>query len=72
MSRLKPVTWREYVARLKALGFDGPYFGGNHPKMRRYDQTIIIPNKHDAEIGVGFLKRLLRQSGIKEDEWLGN
>jgi predicted RNA binding protein YcfA (HicA-like mRNA interferase family) len=70
MKRLNPVSWKEYVARMKTLGFEGPYYGGNHPKMKRNNQTIIIPNKHDPEIGVGFLKRLLRQSGISEDEWL--
>ena len=39
--------------------------------MRRGNVTIIIPNPHDGEIGVGFLTRLLRQAGITREEWLG-
>jgi hypothetical protein len=38
--------------------------------MRRGDVTVIIPNPHDGEMGVGFLTRLLRQAGISREEWL--
>ena len=54
MEKLKPVTWKEFVLRMKELGFEGPFFGGKHPKMKKGTQTIIIPNKHESEIGVGF------------------
>ena len=70
MPRLTPVTWREFVERLRRLGFEGPFAGGRHPQMRRGDVTLIIPNPHDGEIGVGFLQRLLRQAGISREEWL--
>ena len=56
---------------MKELGFDGPYAGGRHPQMRRGNITIIIPNPHEGEIGVGFLTHLLRQAGVTRDEWLG-
>jgi len=71
MSRLKPVSWREFVRRMRELGFDGPYAGGRHPQMRRGNVTVIIPNPHEGEISVGFLARLLRQAGITREEWLG-
>ena len=71
MSRLKPVSWREFVRRMRELGFDGPYAGGRHPQMRRGNVTVIIPNPHEGEISVGFLARLLRQGGITREEWLG-
>ncbi|HCC69026.1 MAG TPA: type II toxin-antitoxin system HicA family toxin [Nitrospiraceae bacterium] len=71
MPRLTPVTWRELVQRLRELGFEGPYGGGRHPQMRRGDITVIIPNPHEGDIGVGLLKRLLRQAGISREEWLG-
>jgi len=70
MPRLTPVTGREFVERLRRLGFEGPFGGGRHPQMRRGDVTLIIPNLHDREIGVGFLQRLLRQAGISGEEWL--
>lgn len=70
MDELKPATWKEFVSRMKELGFDGPFFGGKHPKMKKGNLTVIIPNRHEPEIGVGFLKRLLRQAGISKEEWL--
>ena len=71
MSRLTPVSWGDLVKRLRELGFEGPYTGGRHPQMRRGDISIIIPNQHHSDIGVGLLQRLLRQAGISRDEWLG-
>ena len=72
MPRLKPVSWREFVLRMRELGFEGPYSGGRHPQMRRGSLTVIVPNPHEGEISVGFLTRLLRQAGITREEWLGN
>jgi len=69
MARLTPMSWREFVERMRQLGFEGPYAGGRHPQMRRGDVTVIIPNPHEDEIGVGFLTRLLRQAGISRGEW---
>ena len=71
MSRLTPVSWREFVQRLRELGFEGPYVGGRHPQMRKGDLTLIIPNPHEGDIGPGLLSRLLRQAGISREEWLG-
>jgi len=70
MPRLLPVSWRELVQRLRSLGFEGPYAGGNHPQMRRGDITVIIPNPHEGDLGVGLLQRLLRQAGVSREEWL--
>jgi predicted RNA binding protein YcfA (HicA-like mRNA interferase family) len=70
MTRLAPVTWSDLVRRLRALGFVGPYAGGRHPQMRRDDVTVIIPNPHEADIGVGLLTRLLRQAGVTREDWL--
>lgn len=71
MSRLTPVSWQEFVRRLRELGFEGPYAGGRHPQMRKGDLTLIIPNPHEGDIGPGLLSRLLRQAGISREEWLG-
>ena len=71
MTRLKPVSWREFVQRMRELGFEGPYAGGRHPQMRRGNITVIIPNPHEGVIGVGFLQRILRQAGVTREEWLG-
>lgn len=71
MARLHPVSWRELVQRFHELGFEGPFAGGRHPQMKRGSLTVIIPNPHEGDIGVGLLKRLLRQAGISREEWLG-
>jgi predicted RNA binding protein YcfA (HicA-like mRNA interferase family) len=71
MANLVPVSWNTLVRRLRDLGFEGPYAGGRHPQMRRGDVTVIIPNPHEGDIGVGFLTRLLRQAGVSREEWLG-
>lgn len=59
------------MRRFHQLGFEGPFAGGRHPQMRRGDVTVIIPNPHEGDIGVGLLKRLLRQAGVTRNEWLG-
>jgi len=71
MPKLIPVSQRELVKRLRELGFEGPYSGGRHPQMRRDDVTVIIPNPHEGDIGVGLLRRLLQQAGVSRDEWFG-
>jgi len=42
MVRLTSVSWREFVERMRQLGFEGPYAGGRHPQMRRGDVTVHI------------------------------
>jgi len=32
---------------------------------------VIIPNQHEGDISVGFLRRILRQAGVSREEWLG-
>lgn len=39
--------------------------------MRRGDLTLIIPNPHQGDIGIGLLRRILHQAGISPQEWLG-
>ena len=58
------------MARLTALGFSGPYTGGRHQFMVRGSIRLVLPNPHRGEIGVDLLKRILRQAGIEEEEWL--
>jgi len=71
MANLVAVSWNELVRRLRALGFEGPYAGGRHPQMRRGHLSLILPNRHEGDIGVGLLVRVLRQAGVSREEWLG-
>ena len=54
---------------LRQLGFDGPFAGGKHAFLIRGTKRLILPNPHQGDIGIGLLKRILKQAGISEDEW---
>ena len=69
MPRLSPVSRREFIRRLRDLGYDGPYTGGRHEFMLRDDRRLILPNPHRQTVGADLLTRLLRQAGITRQEW---
>jgi predicted RNA binding protein YcfA (HicA-like mRNA interferase family) len=69
LAGLNPVSRRELVRKLKALGFDGPFPGGKHQWMRRGPLRLTIPNPHGGAIDPGLIRRILRQSEITFDEW---
>ena len=69
MGALTPVSQRELVARLRRLGFEGPYGGGKHAIMVRGPFRLVIPNVHGSEICVDLLSRILKQAGISLEDW---
>lgn len=70
MSKLLPVSSRELIRRLRKLGFEGPYPGTKHRYMARGDLIVTIPNPHGGKIGVKLQAIILREAGIKREEWL--
>jgi len=70
MSRLSPISFSEFVRKLKKLGFEGPYSGGKHLYMLKGDLRLTIPNPHKQKIGVDLIMRILRQAGITREEWI--
>ena len=71
MPKLGPVSNNELIRRLKILGFEGPYSGGKHLYMLKGNLRLTIPNPHKQKVGVDLLTRILRQAGIKREEWTG-
>ena len=69
MSRFTPVSRREFLRRLKKLGFEGPRPGAKHPFMVRNGRPYRIPNPHGSDISVDLLKRVLKQMEITRTEW---
>ncbi|MCY4557793.1 MAG: type II toxin-antitoxin system HicA family toxin [Chloroflexi bacterium] len=65
--RLTPVKRRVLIQRLKRLGWEGPYLGGDHAYMKKEAKKIPIPN--DSEIDVGLLRRIMDEAGITREEW---
>lgn len=70
MPSLNPVSRREMVRKLKALGFEGPFPGGKHQWMRRGGLRLTVPNPHGSAIDPGLIRRILRQADLTIDEWL--
>ncbi len=70
MPALKPIKRRKLIQNLRALGFDGPYSGGNHQYMVKGERKLFIPNPHSGDISAPLLNRLLRQAGIDRGDWL--
>lgn len=68
---LNPVKWKEFVRRLKRLGFKGPFVGGKHPYMVKGRTVLTIPNPHRGDIGVSLLIRILKQAKVSKEEWQG-
>ena len=64
-----PVSRRDLVKGLRALGFVGPFPGSRHELMRRGPVSLIVPNPHRGDIGVGLLSRVVKQAGVTREEW---
>ncbi|MEI6210785.1 MAG: type II toxin-antitoxin system HicA family toxin [bacterium] len=60
------------LRRFKALGWDGPYSGGNHLFMRKGSLIVHLPNPHGNDIDWSLMKRILVQAGITPDHWDSN
>lgn len=65
----KPISWKEFVRKLRKFGFDGPYSGGRHLFMLKDKMKLHIPNPHKLDISQWLLAEILRQAGISSKEW---
>ena len=64
------IARRELIRKFKALGYAGPFSGGSHQFMIKGKKKIRIPNPHgNNDIEVCLVKEILRQAGIKSEEW---
>ncbi|MBI5325706.1 MAG: type II toxin-antitoxin system HicA family toxin [Ignavibacteriae bacterium] len=66
---MKPISYKEFLRKLKNFGFDGPFPGGKHQYMIKGKIRLTIPNPHRKEISVDLLIRLLKQTGISKEDW---
>ena len=69
MPAFGPIGRDDLIRALKQLGFQGPYPGTKHPVMVKGEFKLIIPNPHGTDIGIGLLKRILREARISREEW---
>ena len=73
MSAWSPCKRREFIRRLRALGFDSPFSGARHQFMTWEQHRLAIPS--NSEYSVPQLRLLLREvegmvgRKISADEW---
>lgn len=73
MSRWQPCKRRDFITRLRLIGFDGPYSGTRHQFMVYDQRWLTVPS--NAEYSVPQLRMLLREVAeiigrdIFVDEW---
>ncbi len=59
MSPWKPCKRRDFIRRLRKLGFDGPYSGTRHQFMIYGQNRMAIPS--NAEYSVPQLRMMIRE-----------
>jgi len=59
MSQWMPCKRREFIRRLRELGFDGPYSGTRHQFMVYGQQRLAIPS--NEEYSVPQLRMMIRE-----------
>jgi predicted RNA binding protein YcfA (HicA-like mRNA interferase family) len=75
MSKWNPCKRRDFIRKLKRLGFEGPYPGTRHQLMRYGSRRLTIPS--NSEFSVPQLRMLIRQvenvigREITPGEWSG-
>jgi hypothetical protein len=75
MSRWTPCKRQDFVRRLRALGFDGPWSGTRHQFMTRGDHRLTIPT--NPEYSVPQLRMLIREAekilgkNVSLEDWEG-
>lgn len=68
---LRPIKYRELIAKLRRFGLSGPFSGGRHPYFLFADgRTVTIPNFHNKDITNPLLKIIIKKLGITEEEFL--
>jgi len=73
MSQWSPCKRREFIRRLRELGFNGPFSGTRHQFMVYRKQRLAIPS--NAEYSVPQLRLMLQEVAeiigreITADEW---
>ncbi len=71
MGRLRPLSGRQVCAILARHGFEEVRQRGSHIVMQKRlpDTTITVPVPNHAELRVGTLQSIIRQSGVPRSEF---
>ncbi|HLA50521.1 MAG TPA: type II toxin-antitoxin system HicA family toxin [Thermodesulfovibrionia bacterium] len=75
MSQWKPCKRRDFIGKLRKLGFDGPFSGSKHQFMVYKQQRLTIPS--NKEYSIPQLRMMVREveniigREISAGEWSG-
>ena len=75
MSQWTPCKRRDFIRRLRRIGFDGPYSGTRHQFMILGQHRLAVPT--NSEFSVSQLRMMIREvqqiigRDIDPDEWNG-
>ena len=73
MSRWQPCKRRDFIKRLRQIGFDGPYSGTRHQFMVFENHRLSVPS--NTEYSVPQLRMMLKEvegitgRAVTADEW---
>jgi hypothetical protein len=62
VSRWTPCKRREFIRRLRVLGFDGPFSGTRHQFLIQGEYRLTVPS--NEEYSVPQLRMMLRETAI--------
>lgn len=65
----RPIKRSEFIRRLRALGWEGPWQRGKHPFMVKGAARLTIPNPHVGDIDWSLVRRILQQAEITPEQW---
>ena len=69
MSKLRPLSRKVLIRKLKSLGFEGPFVAKRHQYMLKESKKIFIANPHGKDIGVPLVSLIIKQLNITLDEF---
>ena len=71
MPKINPISRKKLISKLKALAFEVPFIAKQHQYMIKEMHKIFIPNPHGGkDIAIPILKKIIRQIGITQDEFI--
>jgi predicted RNA binding protein YcfA (HicA-like mRNA interferase family) len=71
MPKINPISRQELISKLKAFDFEGPYIATKHQYMIKGKHKIFIPNPHGGkDIGIPLLKKIIKQIGISQNDFI--
>ena len=71
MPEINPISRKKLISKLKTLGFEGPFRATRHQYLIQGMHKIFIPNPHGGkDIGIPLVKKIIRQIGITQEEFI--